>query len=151
MNNLVKSNGNIRNAFFSELPALFDDLFVKDLFHLQPSKHSNHLPAVNVKDTTKAYEIEVVAPGMEKKDFKVEVKDNTLFISAKKENNTEEKDKEDRYVRKEFGFYSFTRSFVLPQDTVDSGNISAAYKDGILNITVPKKEKAVNSKEISID
>jgi HSP20 family protein len=151
MNNLIKSNGNMRNTFFPELPSLFDDLFVKDIFHLQSSKTSNHLPAVNIKDTANAYEIEVAVPGMEKNDFKVELKDNTLFISAKKEDKTEEKDKEERYVRKEFSVHSFTRSFILPQDTVESENISAAYKDGILNVAVPKKEKTVNSKEIKID
>jgi HSP20 family protein len=81
----------------------------------------------------------------------VELKDNKLFISAQKENKSEEKDQEERYVRKEFSFQSFTRSFVLPQDIVQSENISANYKDGILNVTVPKKEKTVNSKEIKID
>jgi HSP20 family protein len=78
---------------------------------------------------------------MDKKDFKLEVKNGTLVISAQKENKSEEKDNEGRYVRREFGYQSFTRSFTLPEDHVDTENISAQYKEGVLCVTVLKKEQ----------
>ncbi|MBA3664797.1 MAG: Hsp20/alpha crystallin family protein [Bacteroidetes bacterium] len=150
MTTLVKSNGLGRQGLFPEFPDFFDDLFTKDLFH-PAGKLSGVLPAVNVKDTEQNFILEVAVPGMDKKDFKVEFKKNMLVISARKENQSEEKDKEGKYVRKEFGYQSFTRSFTLPEDMVDGDNISANYKDGILNVTIPKKEREkTRSKEIEI-
>ena len=149
MTTLVKSNGTHRNGLFPEFPALFDDLFTKDFFGANIIANRNTtLPAVNVKESDLSYNVEVAVPGMDKKDFKVELKDNTLVISASKENNAEEKHENGRYVRKEFGYQSFTRSFTLPQNNVESQNISASYKDGILNITVPKKAETTRQIEI---
>ena len=109
------------------------------------------MPAVNVREADKNYLLEVAVPGMDKKDCKIELKNNILVISAQKENKQEEKDNEGRYVRKEFGFQSFTRSFTLPEDSVDAENISAAYCDGILKVTIPKKEpEKAQTKEIQI-
>lgn len=147
MNTIVKTNGALRDRFFPELPALFDDSIMKDFFNLPP--RGSMLPAVNVKDSENRYEIEVAVPGMDKRDFKVELKDNLLHVSANKENRNEQKDETSRYVRKEFSYQSFTRSFTLPEDSVDSENISASYNDGILNIVVPKKEKPTG-REIQI-
>jgi HSP20 family protein len=148
MTNIVKSNGNLRDLFFPELPALFDDSLMKDFFHA-PAGRSTALPAVNIKENDQTYEIDIAVPGMDKKDFKVELKDNRLTISARKENKNEESDSSNRYVRREFSYQSFTRSFTLPEHTVESDNISATYTDGILNITVPKKEKTAG-REIQI-
>jgi HSP20 family protein len=151
MTTLVKSNGTSGNAFFPEFPALFDDLLTKDFFSAGLKNYGStagYLPAVNVKESDNSYQVEVAVPGMEKKDFKVEVKNNSLLISAQKENKQEEKDENGRYVRKEFGYQSFTRSFKLPEQTVDNENISASYKDGILSILVPKKSNP--AREIQI-
>ncbi|MCE3225648.1 MAG: heat-shock protein [Bacteroidetes bacterium] len=150
MTTLVKSNGHGRH-FFPEFPSLFDDFFTRDMINFAKPTN-NHLPAVNVKETDKAYSIEVAVPGMDKKDFKIELKNNLLVISAKKENKQEEKSEDGKYVRKEFGFQSFTRSFTLPEKSVEGENISANYTDGILNITIPKKEKEQTSsvREIQI-
>lgn len=151
MTTLVKSNGNARNIFFPELPVMFDDFFTKEFFKsglLSPN--AGALPAVNVKENTGSYVVEVAVPGMDKNDFKIELKENTLKISAKKEKTEEDKADDGRYVRREFGFQSFTRSFTLPENMVDSENISASYKDGILSIGIPKKEKALETKEIRI-
>ncbi|MGZ3900880.1 MAG: Hsp20/alpha crystallin family protein [Bacteroidia bacterium] len=151
MTTLVKSNGMGRPGFFPEFPDLFDDLFTKGLF-TPGAKPTGGMPAVNIKETDLNYLLEVAVPGMDKKDFKIELKNNMLVISAKKENMQEEKDKEGRYVRKEFGFQSFTRSFTLPENTVDAENITANCKDGILNVLIPKKEaEKAKAIEISID
>lgn len=149
MTTLVKSNGNGRNMFFPEFPSLFDDFFTRDFVNFE-SKHNKLLPAVNVKETESAFELEVAAPGMDKNDFKIEVKNNTLIISAQKENKQEEKNENGKYVRREFAFQSFTRTFTLPEKSVDDNNVSAQYKDGILNISIPKKEKVESVKQIEI-
>ncbi|MCW3076294.1 MAG: heat-shock protein [Bacteroidetes bacterium] len=151
MKTLVKSNFGGRPGFFPEFPDLFDDLFTKNIFS-PVAKNEFTLPAVNVKDTENNFELEVAVPGMEKKDFKIEIKDNLLLISAQKENKQEEKKDDGQYVRKEFAFQSFTRSFTLPEDRVDAEKISANYTDGILYITIPKKEiEKKESKEIKIN
>lgn len=150
MTTLVKSTGNGRTGFFPEFPSLFDDFFTRDLIS-SDSKRNSSLPAVNVKENDSSYNLEVSVPGMDKKDFKIELKNNMLIISGKKEEKHEEKNENGKYVRKEFGFHSFTRSFTLPEDSVDAENISASYKEGILYLEIPKKEKEKpKSKEISI-
>jgi len=142
MKSLVKWNGNGNNQMFPEFPSLFDDYLTKDFFSfpMRSGFNGNSVPAVNVKETDKAFELEMAAPGMEKKDFKIELEQDTLVISAHKENKTEEKSEDGRYSRKEFSYQSFTRSFNLPKEMVKEDEISASYKDGILHIAVPKKE-----------
>lgn len=154
MKSLMKWNGNGNNHLFPEFPSLFDDFLTRDLFQL-PFRAVNNIhsvPAVNVKETDTAFELEMAAPGMEKKDFKVELEQDTLVISAQKENKTEEKSEDGRYSRKEFNYQSFKRSFHLPEDMVKADEISANYKEGILHIMVPKKEPAKPKllKQISI-
>lgn len=150
MTTLVKSNENGRSGLFPEFPSLFDDFFTRDLLDLG-ARRAAGLPAVNVKETETSYNLEVNVPGMDKKDFKIEIKNHTLIITGQKEDKKEEKKEEGKYLRQEFGFQSFTRSFTLPEDSVDSDNIKANYKDGILYVTVPKKEKAKErAKQIEI-
>jgi HSP20 family protein len=107
------------------------------------------VPAVNVKETDTAFELEVAAPGMKKDDFKVEVKDGMLYIKA--ENKMEKEEKEEDFTRREFCFSTFERTFWLPEN-VKSDNIKANYKDGILMIALPKvkTEKKEASKVIQI-
>ena len=109
----------------------------------------DRLPAVNVAETEKDFKVEVAAPGMKKDDFKVEVKEGTLYISA--ETKAEKEEKEDNYMRKEFSFSSFKRSFYLPEN-VKEDEILANYKDGILYLTLPKVkvEKKEKVKKIEI-
>lgn len=140
MTTLVKSNGNGRTAFFPEFPSLFDDFFTRDLMNAD-LRRSAGLPAVNVKETENNFELEVSVPGMDKKNFKIELKHSTLVISGIKEEKNEEKKEEGKYVRREFSSQSFTRSFTLPEESVDSENIKANYKDGILHVSIPKREK----------
>lgn len=105
-------------------------------------------PSVNVKESEKGFELAVAAPGLEKRDFRIAIDKERLTISAQKEKNTEEKN--DRFLRKEFSYESFTRSFSLPEN-VDAEKITAVYENGVLNVTLPKRaESAPLTKEIAI-
>lgn len=140
---------NGRNLVFPQFQSLFDDFLVRDL---SKSKDFGTLPAVNVKETDSAYELELAAPGMEKKDFKIELENDTLSISAQIENKSEEKESEGKYSRREFSYRSFRRVFNLPENMVNSEQVSANYKDGILHVIVPKKEQTTKTvKSIQID
>lgn len=140
MNTLLKVN----NGFPVINTSFFDDFFSKDLFDWNDKNFSafgNTLPSVNVKENDKNYEIELAAPGMKKDDFKVEMNNNVLMISSEKKEEKEEKNKKGDFVRREFNYQSFSRSFSLP-DTVDEGKIDAEYHNGILHIMIAKKEAA---------
>jgi len=136
----MKRNGNLLNSF----PALFDDFFNRDLFNWGQSNFSDTnttIPAVNIKETNDNYEVEVAAPGMTKKDFKVELDGNVLTISSEKSNENQEKE-ESNYSRREFSYQSFLRTFNLPKEVVDADKIQARYSDGVLHLLIPKKEEA---------
>lgn len=140
MGTLVKNN----RSLFPAIPSFFDDMLTRDWFNwpLTHSTTSGAVPAVNIKETNDAYELEVAAPGMSKNDFKVALDNNLLVISAEKEHKNEEQDEKGNYARREFSYQSFTRSFRLPERMVKEEAISARYHDGILYITVPKAEEA---------
>lgn len=100
-------------------------------------------PALNIKETKDAFEIELAAPGYNKKDFEVTIDDGCLNISAKKEASKEEKD--ENYTRKEFSYSSFERSLQLP-DSISDEKIKATYMDGILKFSLAKKAEAKKQK-----
>lgn len=154
MKSLIKTNNQNRDVIFPEFPSLFDDFLTRDFFNYPSRRFSgiNTLPAVNVKETETAYELEMAAPGIEKKDFKIEIENNILFVSAEKIENTEEKKPEANYSRKEFSYRSFKRAFNIPENSVNIDEISAGYKDGILHVNLPKKEvnKKQSVKEIQV-
>ncbi len=126
----------------------FNDSFLPRFLDWGPSYKSSTLPSVNVEETEKEYRIEVAAPGLEKKDMKISVNDGVLTISSEKKNENEETN--DHYIRREFSYSSFSRSFTLPEGT-NSDNISASHKNGVLNISIPKEEvKLAPMKEIKI-
>ena len=137
---LIKRNGNLVDRF----PALFNDIFHRDLFDWGEANFSNTgttIPAVNIKETKEGFEVEMAAPGMSKNDFKIELENNLLSISSQTSNQNEENDG-DRYSRREFSYQSFQRSFTLPRDVVDSEKIQAKYEDGVLKLMIPKREEA---------
>jgi len=117
----------------------FDDFFNRDISGFFGSDFSASNPSVNVVETENSYRVEVAAPGLEKEDFEVNVDNGFLTISARKEQKEETKG--DRFMRREFNYSSFTRSFQLP-DTVKAGDIAANYENGVLKVTLPKKEEA---------
>ena len=137
---LAKRNGGLSAA----LPSLFDDFFYRDLFNWGNTNFSNTnttIPAVNIKETADNYEVEVAAPGMTKKDFKVELNGNELTISSERTNQNEEREGE-RYSRKEFSYQSFQRTFTLQKEVMDIDKIQAKYENGLLHLLIPKKEEA---------
>ena len=132
MTTLVKRiNPNFPSFFGRDFDVLFNEALPKNTY--------NSLPAVNVLENEDNFKIEVAAPGLKKENFKVNVDANQLTISAKQENTTEEST--EKYTRKEFSFTNFQRVFTLPQ-TVAGDKIEATYTDGILTLTLPKKEEA---------
>jgi HSP20 family protein len=129
---IVKRN----NLFF---PSLMNEFMGPDWFG-GTEKWNTSVPAVNIKDNIENFELELAVPGMKKDDFSVEIDNDVLTISS--EVQTENEENKDNYTRKEFSFTSFKRAFTLP-DTVDGAKIDAKYEDGILRLTLPKKQEAL--------
>jgi HSP20 family protein len=107
------------------------------------------VPEANIIENTKDYRVEIAAPGLEKKDFNVTVQDGMLTISAEKKEEKKEDTK--NYRRREFSYNSFSRSFTLP-DNLLADKIDAKYENGVLRLTLPKKEVTVSKpkKEIKV-
>jgi HSP20 family protein len=121
-------------------PGMVDEFFGKDfLSNFFDTQTGVSMPSVNIIEGKDDFRIEVAAPGLEKKDFKINLENNVLTISSEKEVKNEQTD--DKYMRREFSYSSFQRSFALP-NTVDAEKINANYKDGVLNLVIPKKEEA---------
>lgn len=140
MGTLIKRDGSFPSVVSKLVNPLFEDFFTRDITDWADRNISAigvNLPSVNLKETDSKLEIELAAPGLKKEDFKIEVDHGTLIISAEKEEK-KESNKKDDYVRKEFNYQSFYRSFSLP-DYADENKIEATYKDGILNVTIDKK------------
>ncbi|WP_276501922.1 Hsp20/alpha crystallin family protein [Terrimonas pollutisoli] len=114
------------------------------------SKWERDFPAVNISESETAYSVEVVAPGFKKEDFKLKVDDDILTISAEAKSEKTETGDRKEYTRREYSYSSFTRSFHLP-DNVKDDSIAATYKDGILNLELPKSKAQVKAtKEIAV-
>jgi HSP20 family protein len=137
MNTVVK-NFNTLNG----LPALFNELFNE--VNLGNTQLNKNLPAANILEESEKFKVVLAAPGLKKEDFKIEVHERNLKISAEievAEVNQEEEPKTQKYISKEFSVGAFTRVFKLP-NTIETDNIEATYDDGILTISLPKKEEA---------
>lgn len=132
---LVKSNKN-GNVFPTLLSNFFDnDKFLANAWFEKEFNQS--LPALNIKESTKDFAIELAAPGFKKTDFKITSEGGVLTISAEKQ---EEKNEEkSHFTKKEFSYESFTRSLQLPENSLPD-KIDAKYEDGILKLALPKKE-----------
>ncbi len=126
------------------VPSIFEDFFKpwNEWFDSGGSLWGKMMkvPAVNIKDNTKDYLVSMAVPGMDKKDFNIDIDGNLLTISCEKEENKEEK--ETRYSRKEYNYSSFSRSFTIPEDVLVD-KIDASYENGLLKLILPKKEEAM--------
>lgn len=121
------------NALSDVFQNFFDNDFV-DMFN-----HKFSDPAANILENTDSFQLELAAPGMNKSDFKIHLENNVLTISSEM---TDEKTEEGKnYTRKEFHYGSFTRSFALPK-SIELDKIKADYDNGILKLTLPKKDDA---------
>lgn len=133
-------------------PTLFGDIFDSAKFfgkNWLEKEFGQLFPAVNIKESNKDFSLEFAVPGFKKEDFKVTVENDVLNISAetKEEKNEENK----KFTRKEFSYNSFSRSFSLPEN-VNTEHIDAKYENGILNLSIPKKEesKTLPKKDIKV-
>lgn len=132
---------NLVDNLFSELPVLF-----KTEFNDAATKGS--VP-VNVKETGNGYQLEVVAPGFEKSDFKVNLDDKLLTISADASNRVGPKENE-KQIRREYNYRSFKRTFTL-DEKIDATKIEASYINGVLILNLPAKEEVkASATEITI-
>lgn len=136
------------------MPNWLDDFFGDDW---APGRTVNQFasPSVNIIENDKCYCIEVAAPGLSKEDFRVSLNEGgELIVSVEKctDNDKKEKPEKKTYLRREFSYGVFRRSFILPE-SVDKSKISATMKDGVLSLELPKKEeteKASAVREIAI-
>ncbi len=128
----------------SSMPTVFDDFFKpwNEWFDSGSNLFNKMLtiPAVNIIESKEDFKLDFAVPGMKKEDFHLNIEGNMLTISSEKE-SSKDTNHDSRYTRKEYSYSSFSRSFSLPED-VNSENIEASYHDGILHITMPKKEEA---------
>jgi len=136
---LKKGNGNspsLISDFFNT--SLIDRDFFdlpKDLF---TSRLGVNVPTANISETSKEFKLDLAAPGLERKDFDVEIENHVLKISAEKKADRERREGE--YYRREYSFNSFSRSFTLP-DNVKEGSIDAKYENGVLKVSIPKEKE----------
>ena len=137
---LIKWKNNKPANAFDTMPSLFNDFF-EGVFNndLMNREMMRYVPSVNIAERKDDFRIELAAPGYTREDFKVEHDNGVLTISSEKKN--EKSDTDDRYTRQEFSYASFKRTFSLPE-YVDADKISAEYKNGLLMLTIPKKEEA---------
>ncbi|MFM7823709.1 MAG: Hsp20/alpha crystallin family protein [Bacteroidota bacterium] len=140
---IIKKN---QGGYFSFRP--FFNEFFNDRVSLDRLFDGEEFPAVNIVEGEKSYEIEVAAPGMKKDDFKIEIENGLLTISA--ERKEEKKEEMKNYTRQEYYYNSFSRSFTLPENAKEDG-LSAKYEDGMLRLTVAKKAVTVSkAREIEV-
>lgn len=140
---MKKTNGNMPAATFSGLvDRLFQNttgrLFDDDFWGFNGIAPNVNVP-VNIRETDKSYELQLVAPGLRKEDLKVGLNGDLLTISFEQHEERNDQSKQDGWIRKEYQHRGFTRSFSL-DEAIDAGKIDAKYTDGILHVTLPKKE-----------
>jgi len=141
--NLIRFNQHPVNLL-SELMEDFDrNLFIRN------AETRGMVPSVNIRENEDGFVLDLAAPGMKKEDFRIKLDTNVLTISSEQKSENDESN--DKYTRKEFYYSAFSRSFTLPK-TIDLDKIKADYKDGILAVSLPKREdaKVAVNREIAV-
>lgn len=134
---LVKFNPEKKsNSLVTNFNNVFDSIFTDSFFS---DRMLSRVPAVNISESQDQFHIELAAPGLKKEDFKLNLDRNLLTISVEQE--TERKDQEKNYNKREYCYNSFVRSFSLPE-SADQNQIQASYTDGVLKVDIAKKEEA---------
>jgi HSP20 family protein len=130
-------------------PSIWEDFFNNDVFNFPAAvSRGRTVPAVNISENDKEFVVELAAPGMKKTDFNINLERNVLSISSEMKNETKDEGRD--FTRQEFSYQSFQRAFTLPE-SVDQEKVEAKYVDGVLKITLNKKEEMVaKNKEIKI-
>lgn len=135
-----QKNG-VANPFFNDVYSLLNDSFFNE-------KLAVSVPAVNIAENENGFEVALAVPGLKKEDIKINLEKNVLSVSADQKKETAEENK--KFTKREYNYSSFSRSFTLPQ-SADVTKIDAAYADGILTLTIAKKEEAkFQTREISV-
>ncbi|SFC08452.1 HSP20 family protein [Xylanibacter ruminicola] len=132
----------------SWIPSVFADLFDTEYM----PKANCTAPAINVKESDKAYTVELAAPGMKKEDFNVHINDEgNLIIKMEQKQEHKDEDKNMRYLRREFSYSKFEQTLILPDD-VKKEDIKARVENGVLTVELPKivEEKVKLSRQIDI-
>ena len=127
------------------------DSFLDTFLNETPSVQKNgfNFPPVNISETKENFELEFNVPGRNKEDFKITVDKNILTVSFEKKEET--KDENKKQIKKEFTLQPFKRSFTLDEKVI-SENIAAKYENGLLVLTIPKKEEVkVEAKQIAVN
>lgn len=144
---LVKYNSVLNDVVPTSFSNLIDRFFGDAIARTGGSAYS-FVPKVDILENEKSFELHVAVPGMNKEDFKIDLKDNYLTISGERKFNKEKKDGNLYSVETQYG--SFSRSFALPEN-VDASKIAAKYNNGILELDIPKDEKKTLKASIKID
>ena len=142
---LVKFNNGQKNAVNPWFSDVFDSLINDSRLN---DRFINKIPAVNIAETENEFHIELAVPGLKKEDFKISLDKNVLSVSAEKK--VENVDESKKYSKREYSYNSFVRSFTLPE-SADHAKIDAQYNDGVLSLSVAKKEEAkFQTREIAV-
>jgi len=129
------------NPFFNDVYSILNDSFVNERAALRS-------PAANIAETDAQFEIDLAIPGLSKEDIKINLDKNVLSVSADKKTETVDENK--KFTKREYSYSSFSRSFTLPE-SADQSKIEADYVNGILKLTIAKKEEAkFQTREISV-
>lgn len=147
---LVKFKNTNPLTEFSNLNRSFSSFFPDALERLLNDETVNWMPSVNIKERTDDFKIDLAVPGMDKKDFQIELENNVLMVSGQRKE--EVKEENEKITRQEFHYGVFKRSFTLP-DSANTDQINASYTDGVLSLTIAKREEAKPKakKQISVD
>ncbi len=121
-----------QNTWF---PSLMEE-FLNTNWNVTVPNYSKTLPAVNIIENDKDFSLQIAAPGLSKNDFELSIENKVLSIEVVKDNTDVD------FTRKEFDYNTFKRSFSIPK-TVEKSKISASYKNGVLNICLPKTKEAL--------
>jgi len=130
-----RRNHNHINPFFN----VFNEFMNSTLPEIADKDVHKSRPAVNVIEGKENFKIELAAPGLDKSDFNINIEKNVLTISAEKA--VEENAEAPKYSRREFNYNEFSRTFRLPK-TIDTNKVKANFNNGILILTLAKKEEA---------
>lgn len=133
----------ISRPAYTAFPSLINRFFEGEMMDREQSNYAADnatMPAVNIIESTDDFKIEVAAPGMSKEDFNVNYENGELTISSEKQEENMQNENE-RFTRREFNYQSFRRTFTIAEKVVDADKISARYENGVLYLTLPKREE----------
>ncbi len=143
--NVIKVNPFAPSRTFGHL---MDEIFNKSIADMVGSDYAITNPSVNIIERENAFLLELAVPGLEKSDFNINVEKGQLIISAEKESKKIEEN--EKWTRKEFNYGKFSRSFTLG-DQVNPEAITAEYQNGILTVSVAKKEEEKEKSPLKIE